>query len=129
MSTKTRLVLHHVQVTTGHLSICFPDKNRPRWVATIKRVKKITDASGRPYVAALHLGQTQLAVLDHVDQPAYSRIYLGHESSWFRFSLSARLDLRDPLRPLTMVRPGPDVRVRVAAGPMPRNPLTVMAPT
>ena len=40
---------------------------------------------------------------------------------------SAKLDLPEPLRPTTRVRPGPGVRSRVAFGPMPRKPSTVMA--
>ena len=40
---------------------------------------------------------------------------------------SAKLDLPEPLRPTTSVRPGPGGRFSVAAGPMPRKPSTVMA--
>ena len=38
---------------------------------------------------------------------------------------SAKLDLPEPLRPTTRVRPGPGASSRVCARPMPRNPSTV----
>ena len=40
-------------------------------------------------------------------------------------SASAKLDLPLPLRPTTRVSPGRGVTVKVAGGPIPRNPLTV----
>ena len=40
-------------------------------------------------------------------------------------SASAKLDFPLPLRPTTRVRPGRGDTVKVAGGPIPRNPLTV----
>ena len=40
---------------------------------------------------------------------------------------SAKLDLPEPLRPVTSVSPGPGRRGRVACGPTPRKPSAWMA--
>src|ERR1039458_6909935 len=61
------LRLCYRKVTRGGFLIGLPHKERPRWIAAIKRVEQVAHSRGGPHIATLHFWQAQFSPAHHVD--------------------------------------------------------------
>jgi hypothetical protein len=62
------LILGNGHIALGDFFVGHPNQDRTGWIATVKRVKQVTDTRGLPDIFALYFGQGQFATLNHADQ-------------------------------------------------------------
>src|SRR5438128_285180 len=71
-------VLLDREIPGRHLKIGFPDKNCSRWVAAVQRVEEVADPRCRPNVSALKFGESELSLVNHVNEFADADVNLRH---------------------------------------------------